>query len=207
MTLRHTDIMLDLETLGTGNDAAIASIGAVAFDADEAREFLYATPAYIEQHAGKGFYRNIDLSSSVESLRGDIDPATVEWWMQQGDDARRSLYLGKRVPLGQALIEFGQWVEEVSMDTRTLWSNGPTFDEVIIRSAARRYDFLLPFHFSRSRCCRTMMDLAKQMGFRPAGPGKDIVKHNALHDAVNQARGVVAQRQFIRGRIFDGSQF
>jgi uncharacterized protein YprB with RNaseH-like and TPR domain len=32
--MNFTDIMLDLETLGTGNNAAIIQIGAVAFNAD-----------------------------------------------------------------------------------------------------------------------------------------------------------------------------
>jgi len=65
------NIMLDLETMGNGNNAAIIAIGAVKFDQDITDRF----------------YKTIDLDSSVD-VGLEIDPSTVLWWMKQGDDAR-----------------------------------------------------------------------------------------------------------------------
>lgn len=69
------DVMVDLETAGTGPDAAILAIGAVAFDRDTGR-------------LGPTFYTTINLASAV-ATGGQIEPATFTWWLQQ--DIRHAL--------------------------------------------------------------------------------------------------------------------
>lgn len=200
--MTHPDIMLDIETFGTGNNAAIVSIGAVAFDQHLAGGALFHdTP---EQHEiyGVGFHRRIDLAESRRELIGDIDPGTVEWWLGQSDDARASLLEGKRVALGKALRDFSYWLIENFAEPKQLrlWSNGPTFDETIVRAAFDRYGFPFPISYRGSRCCRTLFALATEYGFDPKPTPEhmgDIIKHNALHDAVFQARGVVLQNEAI----------
>jgi len=198
--------MLDIETFATGQNAAIVSIGAVAFFADDpgsSRGALFTnTPERLEI-AGLGFHRRVDLVASRNALRGVIDPATVEWWMGQSDEARASLFQNPRVTLGTALQEFTTWIE-VNFDRPKrlrLWSNGPTFDERLVREAYDRYGFDFPLSFRGSRCCRTMIELAEQYGWDRSQfkeLSADILKHNALHDAVFQARGVTLQRGHIR---------
>lgn len=198
-----TDIMLDIETFGTGNDAAIVSIGAVAFNADGENGSLFTNSPDLLAEGGQGFRVNIDLDKSAAEFRGNIDPATVEWWLSQGQEARTMLVNGTRLPLGRALNDFADWIKRVSGRPKALrlWSNGPTFDEVIVRSAFRRYSLVLPLSFRGSRCCRTMMDLAEQHGWDRSELGalsEGVVKHDALGDAVRQARVVASQRHFLR---------
>lgn len=68
-------IMLDLETMGNGSQAAIIAIGAVAFDLSGIKD---------------RFYTQVSLESSVRA--GLIaDPSTIMWWMQKSDEARAAL--------------------------------------------------------------------------------------------------------------------
>ena len=207
---QYTDIMLDLETFGTGQNAAIVSIGAVAFMGDEDSHFnslFSATPEQLEV-AGLGFHRRITLSQSDPTKRGVIDPATIEWWMGQSDEERAALMQDPRVALGTALQHFSTWIHNSfagsKIKTLRLWSNGPTFDERLIREAFNRYDMAFPLAFRRSRCCRTMIELAELHGWdrdQFKELSSDILKHNALHDAVFQARGVMLQRTHLRTRM------
>ncbi len=204
--MSNLDIMVDIETFGTGQNAAIVSIGAVAFNANGENGSLWTNSPDALATLGQGFRVGIRLASTPREMRGDIDPDTVEWWLEQSPEARRMLVYGgasERVGLGEALQQFSKWVmKQGSYQKRTLWSNGPTFDETILRSAFDRFNLNFPVHFRGSRCCRTMFDIATTFGWnakeaRDAAPD-DIVKHDALSDAVFQARGVASQLHYLR---------
>lgn len=196
-----TDIMLDIETFGTGNNAAIVQIGAVAFNADGDNGSLFTNSPSLLRNVGQGFRMNIDLGQSKSP--GSIDAGAVRFWLQQSDEARASI-LEPGVPLGEALRAFAGWIEQVGNGRHNvrLWSNGPTFDETIVRSAFERYGFDFPVSFRGSRCCRTMMDLAEQYGYnrrQAAAEGREgLVQHDGLSDAVFQARSVIMQRLAVR---------
>lgn len=205
--MSNHDIMVDIETFAADTNAAIVSIGAVAFNAggENGELFTNSPDALLKQ--GQGFRVNINLGLSDPDKRGNVDPATVEWWLQQSDEARAMLVSGERAPLGEALQEFGQWlrIQAIKLSGSAklkLWSNGPTFDEMILRAAFTRYGLDFPISFRGSRCCRTMFDLATSFGWNPrkaqASDGEDTVKHDALGDAVFQARGVVSMQHFLR---------
>lgn len=205
-SVKYPDIMLDLETYGVSNDAAIASIGAVGFRVtvrgDNAALFEADSPEMLLE-TGQAFHARIDPVTS--SSQGKVDIATVEWWLQQSDEARASLLEGHRISLGEALGRFSDWASKVRAER--IWSNGPTFDETILRSAYLRYGDQFPIHYRGSRCCRTMFEMATKVAQWNPGPPNDIaiisgtLKHNALHDAVRQARSVVLQRAWISDRI------
>jgi len=202
-----TDIMLDIETFGTGNNAAIVSIGAVAFNADGDNAELFTNSPEVLERGGLGFHGRVDLAATARAMRGNLDPETVEWWLTQSDAARQALLTGERKPLGTVLGGFSAWIKSIAGRPRALrlWSNGPTFDETIVRAAYERYALELPLSFRGSRCCRTMFELAKMYGWdhkaARAGVPDDVLKHDALGDAVFQARGLVLQREHLRERL------
>jgi len=214
--MKFTDIMLDIETFGVGTHAAIVQIGAVAFNADGDNPTLNHTPESLEA-SGQGLRICVDLSRSRHP--GVLNASTVEWWLKQSDEARsavlghqpegqRGLAMSERMPLGEALETLSLWIAQVSYGRNSvrLWSNGPTFDEMIVRQAYERYglDFHKVVSFRQSRCCRTMFDLAVSMGWRPKeaaeGRSEDITKHDGLGDAVFQARSLVSQRAWVIDR-------
>jgi len=96
------EIMLDLETMGTGPNAAIVAIGAAAFCPHERRVL------------GKTFYAPVSLESSVNG-GGVVDAGTVQWWLQQSTEARA--LFEKYAPsqsIDNALYEFSTWAANVS---------------------------------------------------------------------------------------------
>ncbi len=168
------DISIDLETLGTSAGCAIVSIGAVAFDLD--RDTL-----------GDEFYAVISMGSVVQhDLR--IDASTVEWWMQQSDEARRVFRLPGKLDLVDALDAFADWVSTVSGHSGSVrvWGNGSDFDNAILAEAYRKVGRVAPWRFWNSRCLRTLQGLAPDVKIvRSAG------HHNALVDAREQAAHII----------------
>ena len=193
------DVMLDIETFGTGNNAAIASIGACFFDAD--------AEAMTEDAFGGTFHEFVNMGQTSPEMLGDLHIGTVMWWMSQSDEARTRLLHGmgeSDKTLGAVLNSFAIWLaaEATAQGVEThrlrLWSNGPTFDETIVRAAFDRYEMKLPLSFRGSRCCRTMRDLANDFGWDWREQGKNNASHDALADALYQSRGVILQRMHIR---------
>lgn len=188
---RFRDIMFDIETLGTGPNAAILSIGACAFN-----------PATGEVNDVDTFYWRVDLAKSRSP--GDIDASTVAWWMQQSDAARKAAFTGIASPLHDVLESFWSWACRFSHhnrpeldDTLNVWCNPPTFDEVIVKEACKRSGKTYPFHYRTSRCMRTLKCVGAQMGFAVDLPFEGVA-HNALADSIYQAKVVCATFALMR---------
>jgi len=165
-------IMVDLETMGQGPNAAIIAIGAVMYDS----EIRY------------DFYRVVDLQSSV-SAGGAIDPSTVMWLLKQSE-AARSAFLRNGVPIARALQDFNEWSN--TFGEFELWGNGANFDNVILRSAMERCYLSPPWKFWNDRCFRTLKALYPQVKMQ-----KTLVAHNALDDAKMQALHHIAIDKFV----------
>ncbi len=160
------NVMLDLETMGTGPNAAIIAIGAVQFDP-------------IARTLGDTFYRVINLESAVRA-GGEIDAATVMWWLQQSDDARKAICSGA-LPHNQVLIQFASWLVNFS-DNIKMWGNGAAFDNVILAQAYRRAGLPTPWKHWNDRCYRTLKSQYPAIKLARTG-----THHNALDDAESQA--------------------
>src|SRR5690348_15640173 len=135
------DIMLDLETLGVGNDPVILSIGAVAFDRDGLHD---------------EFYCLID-PVSCQQYGLQIDASTVLWWMQQDEAARSAFAEGPLCNLIGSLTWFNDFVSRYAGDEGRVWGNGATADNVWIRSAMKACGVKPAWSFRRDRCYRTIV--------------------------------------------------
>jgi len=160
-----TEVMVDLETFGTGNNAVIVSIGAAKFDPKG-------------QGVEDSFYAVVDPSSCVQyGLK--IDPATVLWWMSEDrNEARKELLEEDMQDLGTALEGFSMWFGSESLP---VWGNGSTFDNVILRNAFEATGIECPWKFWHDRCYRTMKSVC------PVTLDRQGTHHNALDDAITQA--------------------
>lgn len=178
------DIMIDLETMGTGPNAAIIAIGAVEFDIEKNK-------------LGERFYRVVDLTSSARQ-GGVMDASTVLWWMKQ-DESARSQFEQEGTPIGGALCGFVGWLYDNGRTAETLrmWGNGAGFDNVILSTAYERHSegcASAPWAFYNNRCYRTMKAMFPQVAL----PERKGVKHNALDDAVFQAEHLLLIMQHIK---------
>ncbi|HDT5091192.1 TPA: 3'-5' exoribonuclease, partial [Klebsiella pneumoniae subsp. pneumoniae] len=188
----YVHVMVDLETMGKKHNAPIVAIGAVVFD-----------PA--TGSIGESFYKVVCLESSV-NWGAVIDPSTVIWWLKQSSEARSALVNDDAIPLLDALLQFREFVSDnVAGGSKKaqVWGNGASFDNSILRSS---YDCIAedyPWEYWNDRDVRTMVELGQAIGFDP----KTTIpfegdRHNALADAIHQARYVSAIWQ----RIISGNQ-
>lgn len=180
-------ISIDLETLGTANDACILSIGAVKFD----------------PHTGKmgdTFYRVIDTEAAPGG--GTLSASTVVWWMRQSQEARDAVFAKdvERVTLVAALVDFSEWLgfnedlpEGQEFPENTLWQRGDK-DREWLESAYKGMGLKAPFGWWQWNDQRTLCR------FVPSETPRKGVHHNALDDAKHQAECVSAALQWVAAR-------
>lgn len=190
MNLRPlSNVMLDLETMGNGSNAAVVAIGAVFFD-----PFSGTT--------GAEFYQEVKLTSAAHY--GDMDASTVEWWLQQSDEARALFSKenqANRVVLKDALTEFSEWMNQIpEIKHRVVWGNGSGFDNVILSNTYKAARMRQPWQHWNDRDVRTIVDLGRVL--RGANPKRDLpfegVQHNAVDDAKHQVKYVSAIYQALK---------
>lgn len=163
---RIEHVMVDIETLGKGNNAAILSIGMVKFN--PFTEDIYDS-----------FYVPVD-PESCQALGLKIDASTVMWWLHSDRDAARAAMMQEtRVDLPSALYGLVDWFGE----DKPVWGNGATFDNVILSNAFRACNIDQPWQFWNDKCYRTLKGQAKNIKLVREG-----VYHNALDDAISQAK-------------------
>ena len=158
--------MLDLETMGNGNRAAIIAIGAVMFNASGIRE--------------DGFYAQVSLDSSIRQGL-EMDTSTVLWWLQQSEEARAAFKGNENAePLIVVLNDFAKWLSR--WGNIQMWGNGAAFDNTILSAAYHKCNIEQPWMFWNDRCYRTMKALFPDVKQERVG-----TLHNALDDATTQA--------------------
>ncbi|AQN32313.1 exodeoxyribonuclease VIII [Pseudoalteromonas phage PHS21] len=178
-----TDVMIDIETLSTEQDAAIISIAAVYFNPETGA-------------IGDDFYTNVNLQSNINAGR-NISASTLLWWMQQEKSAQEQVFsLNHTAPkLSDSLKLF---IEFFKNDSLKVWGNGATFDMTILESAFKRCKLTTPWKFWNIRDVRTAVEMGQLLDFNPK---KDMpftgIRHNALDDSKHQAKYVSAIYQRI----------
>ncbi len=172
-------LMIDLETMGNKPNAPIISIGAVFFD-----------PSCGD--TGPEFSISVSLESSM-LLGASPDASTVMWWMQQSDEARRSV-TNPEATLSCALQQLSEFVaEHGNSKSLQVWGNGASFDCVILRNSYSIAGLATPWQWWNDRDVRTIVELGRVAGFDPKRDSPfEGTRHNALADAVHQANYVSA---------------
>ena len=178
--MNYTDVMVDLETLGTAPGSVILSIGAVAFNAD--------TP----ESSWSQFYSAPILQASCTDLGLTVDDATVTWWRARVNETTdlRNFYEDtenayRSMHLAVAITDFKRWFPTGA----ALWGNGANFDNVLLRGAFKACRVPAPWAYYDDACYRTMKNRFKTQVPAPRFQG---LKHDALADALHQTRHLVA---------------
>jgi hypothetical protein len=173
--------MIDLETLSLRQDAAILSIGAVFFNLDSGE---------IDSDT-----LHIGITMHEQPHYGHIDPDVVAWWLKQPKEAQISLanLIGNGMQLADALTDLSYFVQNHGDPAHVrVWSNGATFDVVILENAYQRHSMSAPWRFYNHRDVRTIVEIGRNL--LDIDPKYDMpfdgIQHNALADAVHQAKYV-----------------
>ena len=179
------DVMIDLETLGQEAGAVITSISAVKFN-------------IITGETGEEFSQAITLKSSLE-YGLSIDPDTVMWWMQQGDDSRNKLVLdnANAKHLSSVLYAFAFWLVEgdksgggvkLINDNIQVWGRGPRFECALLSAAYKVGGYnRTPWNFRNERCVRTIEMFNPKLKKNTPFIG---ILHNGIDDAKHQIKYV-----------------
>lgn len=180
----YNDVMLDLETLGKVPGSTVLSIGAVAFNFEG---------------LGEQFHMVISRQASADAgFSEDLD--TVAWWGEQSYEAQETLRQADEAGL-PILFTLGRFMEFLGRqglgdgDTGRLrvWGNGAGFDQPLLRAYYAREGLDAPWNWWNDRCFRTLKGLAPWLPMERTG-----TFHNALDDAVTQARHAVKVFQALR---------
>ena len=157
------DIMIDIETVGTGTKACILTIAAQSFNPLERGNF----------DRDRSYYARIDTESQLDR---NIEQSTIDWWATQPLIAQEEAFgEAGRIPLKQALEELGK----IIWQSKRVWANGPTFDMNILEDAYKSYNMALPWQYYVVRDARTVYSLCPGLNKYPAS-------HHALEDCRRQ---------------------
>jgi hypothetical protein len=174
------NLMLDLEAMGKKPNAPIVSIAAVFFE-----------PATGE--IGNQFYAVVELDSEI-ALGAVPDADTIMWWLRQSSEARAAICSNPE-RIADVLVQLSKFALMHADDPGTLsvWGNGASFDNVILRGAYERCHHIVFWNWYNDRDVRTIVDLGRAVGFDPK---RNMTfygeRHNALADAIHQAKYVSA---------------
>lgn len=165
------EIMLDIETMGTSQNAAIVSIGAVEFSFDEPQ-------------LGRGFYIKIDVQDCLKHGLV-VDWSTIQWWLQQNEKARLELTTTNRCKLQEALFEFTKFMTPLLGDSKkfNVWGNPSSFDIGILSNAYSKCGLESPIFYRNERDLRTLVSLAPEIKANYPNQGTE---HNPIDDCKYQ---------------------
>lgn len=186
-------LMIDLETMGNGPNAPIVAIGAVFFE-----------PATGE--LGQQFNTVVKLGSDMAA--GALpDGDTIIWWLTQSEEARAIIASKQAQDIMVALDGLSKFVIQHCEKPKYLkvWGNGAAFDNVILRSAYERCGRAPCWEWFNDLDVRTVVALGRAIGFDPKREMPfDGERHNALADAIHQARYVSVIWQALTGTAAAG---
>lgn len=180
---RWPEVMLDIETMATSDDAVILEIGAVVFDREK-------------RIVGEGFSMTLDY---LDQPRRAVDMGTVAWWLDpKRIDRFREIQEGheKKPGLWHGMGELSSFLETRLREGAEVWAKGD-FDLRILRHAFEQLELEVPWKYYQARELRTVM---KWVGL----PNPENVPHSAVHDARLQVESLFqCERMLLRNLDFE----
>jgi len=164
--------MLDIETLATGPNAVMLTIGAIRFDpfSDDSNSF---DGDVITMDT---FYRRVDPESFTWP-EAHIDDGTLEWWSKQSAEVREEAFTElDRHDIRVVMQDLFKWMQQ---GYHSVWANGPAFDIVILETINKHIERGNPWKYWQVKDARTVYGLVKHERPNPR-------LHHALWDCWSQ---------------------
>lgn len=158
---------LEIETWGLNHDAVIVQIGACYFDRYSGK-------------IGNRYKVNIDPQSSLD-MGFKVSASTIEWWLGQSEEARKSITAEPRYHVTDAIRGLNEFLSKA----KAIWSHA-TFDMPKIMHHIEVFDLFPKFHYSAAKDIRTLTGLAG-ISKRQA-PEREGIHHDALDDCLYQVQ-------------------
>ena len=169
------NVMVDIETLGTGQNTVVLSIALVRFNERTEGEDLHIK------------FNRHEVRQQVEKGR-IIDPDTVMWWLRQDSDAQKAITETYNSDFSRDMeVALEQVLAFVKPDD-IVWANPPSFDIAILEDLMR--DFNMPCLIKKHFNVRDLRTMKKVLGTSPKP--ENFIAHDALHDCMQQIRDLRA---------------
>lgn len=176
----RTDIMVDIETLGTKTGATIFQIAAASFDitTGEVRD-------------------TINLTGDIAQYDGlSVDGSTLKWWLDTDKDLLHSLLSEGTLSEVGLVTGLLSWMYKQAPDNKDvyLWGNGILFDNVKISNLCDKHHVAYPIFYRNDRDVRTILELASlksgltEKELRTTVQVEGERKHDAFDDIMFQIR-------------------
>lgn len=196
----YTDVMIDLETMGVGDNSPVLAMGAIEFDRYYVNPInvprVVSTSGEVSYNGYKSvFSREVSLLDNLVIGRV-IEPGTAKFWAQQTDRTIIEKSMSSSVSVASAMSAFTDYLN--SLGKAYVWAKSPTFDITILRSLSDKVNIKLPIPYYNERDVRTAMDAAKldvkKLDINVTYDQVPIGLHHPIYDCVVQIE--VVQRFF-----------
>lgn len=174
----RTDIMLDIETLGTKEGSTIFQIAAVGFD---------ITTGQIKD--------SINLIGDISKFPElSVDGSTLKWWLDTDKELLSELLNAGTLTENELLSRLLVWLLSQSqtgdMKDVYLWGNGILFDNAKIQHALNEEGLRYPIIYKNDRDVRTILELASLKSGIPENDIRNsiVVESETLHDAFDDVK-------------------
>lgn len=179
----RTDIVVDIETLGTKSDSPIIQIGAIFFDIKTAEVI-----------------NTFDYVVDIENTMIDVSGSTLRWWLNEDHNLFKDIILNSKNKGCRPIYEILNFLRQDIMSFKELgdvylWGHGILFDNNIIRTAMEKVGIEYPIDYNKDRDVRTILELAclkedvTENEFRNKHSVVGV-KHDAINDCMNEMKWI-----------------
>ena len=180
------DIMVDIETLGTGENATVFQVSAMSFDLTTG-----------DKHDSINLIGDIDKYGNL-----NVDGSTLKWWLNTDKELLTELLNEGTYEEYDLFEALHKWLEAQTttgdMKDVYLWGNGILFDNAKLQTNLNGCSGLkYPIYYKNDRDVRTILELASmKSGLTEDEIKKSVTdenerKHDAFDDITFQIRLVV----------------
>jgi len=169
----YPDLMLDIETLATSNNAVVTQIGVCAFDIESGN--------YDTDLGDSGLCINLQIQDQLDRGRV-ITQRTLFWWLEQILQTNKCTWMKYLYGPVSAIQLLQKYTSTHCAKNFNVWSH--TFDTNIMSDLSSMYNHKLPWTYRQQRDIRTLTCLA---GYKKKQQVEGFDKtHNALDDCLYQ---------------------
>lgn len=152
---KKNSIIIDFETLSKDpKTCAVVSCAVLEFDESK---FISDTPYTFESlffHTG---FIKFDVADQVKNYGRKITKETLDWWNNQGEDAKKMIHPSK---MDQPITNFVDFIVN-NCNTNSfnrVYVRGVAFDSIILEELYKLCNSPIPFHWSKYRDTRSFID-------------------------------------------------
>jgi len=176
-------VIYDFETLSQDQQkGVVTSFAMISFS-----EQRYVNNPYTyEELIDISKYIKFDVEEQVTKFGRKISKETVEWWNEQGEEAKKQI---RPSDVDQSIDSFYEFIVNncVCANIKKSFTRGNTFDPMFLQYLMVDTGHQDPFHWRTVRDTRSMIEgmsfgMNLNNGFTPGELASKFVKHDPRHD-------------------------